>query len=130
MSSLSVQGRIYAIFDTQQIKDNFRKRDFVLQFTDNPNSNYPREQFVKFELVQDRCDILDQYSSGDYVDVSFNLKGREWTNQKGEKVYFNSLQAWKIALVGEAAHNDAGGPPPELMSSSPAAETPEDDLPF
>jgi len=35
------------------------------------------------------------------VRVSFNLKGREWTNKEGEVKTFNTLQAWAIVKLTE-----------------------------
>jgi hypothetical protein len=37
---------------------------------------------------------------GQEIELSFNLKGREWTSPAGDVKYFNTLQGWKIE--GEA----------------------------
>ena len=36
---------------------------------------------------------------GDKVTVGINLRGKEWTNPKGETKYFNSIDAWSIATI-------------------------------
>ncbi len=59
------------------------------------------------EFVQDKCDLLDSFKVGDMISVEYNLKGRKWTNLKGEDVYFNTIQAWKISAVGGQAVNSA-----------------------
>lgn len=111
---MEVKGKLIEIFDTTQINDRFQKREFVIEYADNPQ--YP--EFVKFEAIQDRCAMLDEYSVGDEVTVSFNLKGRKWTDRQGETKYFNSLQAWRI-------QRETG------TSSSPTHEASStDDLPF
>ena len=130
------------ISDTVQIKETFRKRDFVLEYSDNPQ--YP--EYVKFECIQDKCDMLDNYAVGQDVTVSFNLKGRKWVDPQGETKYFNSLQAWRMQPAGgaSAAPNDAaaaGSSTSSAPASSPASssgsspvisagEGEEDDLPF
>lgn len=122
---MNIKGKILEISPTQQVTDSFKKREFVVEYAENPQ--YP--EFVKFEAIQDKCGLLDAYKAGDEVDVHFNLKGRKWNDPKGGVKYFNSLQAWKI----EGASAGADGPPP---AAEPSMEEPgwvaedEDDLPF
>lgn len=89
---LEATGTIHAIFDTKQVTDRFKKREFVLQIADNPE--YP--QFVLFQLTGNRCDAIDDFSKGDEVRVDFSLRGREWTSPKKEIKYFNSLDVWTV----------------------------------
>lgn len=117
---MNLKGTIKEIFDTQQISDRFSKREFVVEYVDNPQ--YP--QYIKFEMTQDKCDLLDQYKAGDEVDVQFNVRGRAWTNQQGVTQYFNTLQAWRIDTA------TAGAPPAPSssngngMQAAPANNTP------
>ena len=39
---------------------------------------------------------------GDAVNVSINLRGKEYTNKNGEVSYFNQLQGWKIEKTDSA----------------------------
>jgi hypothetical protein len=89
---------LYRIFAVQEIKASFRKREFILKYIENPS--YP--QYIKFELIQDRCDLIEigGYTEGDEVEVTFSIEGREWTNPKGEVQYFNSLKAFRIDRAG------------------------------
>jgi hypothetical protein len=108
---MNITGKIIEISDTAQVSSSFRKREFVVEYSENPQ--YP--EFIKFELIQDKCDILDQYKVGEEVDVSFNLKGRKWTDPQGVVKYFNSLQAWRLA-------KNAGS---QSTTEAPASEEPE-----
>ncbi|MFK7973075.1 MAG: DUF3127 domain-containing protein [Bacteroidia bacterium] len=92
---MNIQGKIHVIMDVQQVSNTFRKREFVLEYADNPM--YP--QYVLFQMVQDRVDLVSGYQVGDMVDVSFNIRGRQWTSPQGEIKYFNSLEAWRINPV-------------------------------
>jgi len=120
---MNIKGKIYQIFKTQKVSETFKKREFVVEYRENPQ--YP--EFLKFEVIQEKCEMLDNLKDGQEVDVYFNLKGREWTNPKGEKVYFNSLQAWKIDVADGNGSQQSYNPPDEddLMSFSD-----DDVLPF
>jgi hypothetical protein len=118
--SFSISGKLKVVNETQQIKDTFRKREFVL--TDE-SGNYP--QFIQFQLVQDNCELLNGFQPGDEVKVLFNLRGREWTSPSGEVKYFNSLDAWRVEKVGVAAPSSA----PQHTEAPPLPQE-EDDLPF
>ncbi|MEO1049538.1 MAG: DUF3127 domain-containing protein [Bacteroidota bacterium] len=129
---MNLQGKIVEIFDTQQVKDTFKKREFVVEYAENPQ--YP--EVIKFELIQDRCGLVDNFKKGDDVDVHFNIKGRKWTDPKGEAKYFVSLQAWKLDAVQTGAPQNTdegprpfeGGVPTEEPGGISSME--EDDLPF
>lgn len=121
---MNIKGKILEIQDTVQVKETFRKREFVLEYSENPQ--YP--EFIKFELIQDKCDLLDDLQVGQEVEVHFNLKGRKWTDPQGQVKYFNSLQAWRLDPVSEASTTDPG------QTQEPAwldtDENTDDDLPF
>jgi hypothetical protein len=40
---------------------------------------------------------------GQEVDVHLNIRGRSWQNPQGETKYFNTLEAWKIDVLGATA---------------------------
>ncbi|BDC99361.1 DUF3127 domain-containing protein [Persicobacter psychrovividus] len=127
---MNIQGKLIEIYPVQNVSDRFRKREFVIEYADNPQ--YP--QFIKFEFTQDACEELDKYQTGQDVNVEFNLRGRKWVNPQGQAVYFNTLQAWRLAPA------TAGAPAPEAPSAVPPAPTmppmvgndssSDDDLPF
>jgi hypothetical protein len=108
-----IKGTIKMIGETNVINDKFRKRDFVLTSEDDM---YPQQ--ISFQVMQDKCDDLNNFKGGMSVEVSFNLRGREWTSPTGDVKYFNTLEAWRI----------------ETAQESPTAVAPEEkveeDLPF
>lgn len=101
---MEIQGKLHVKYDTQQKSEKFASREFVVEFSDNPL--YP--QFIKFELSQEKCGLMDRFNVGDKLEVVFNLRGREWVNPQGEKKYFTSLEAWKIDKVAGDASSNAG----------------------
>lgn len=108
--TIQISGKLHAIFEAQKITERFRKREFVLELSDNPD--YP--QYVMFQLANDRCDHIDGFSIGDIVHIEFNLRGREWNSPQGDTKYFNSLDVWKIEKSGSDNNAPSGTdePPP------------------
>ena len=92
-----LNGAIKVIGEKVQVSDKFAKRDLVLSVDDN---GY--EQLISVQFTQDRCDVLNSYAVGQQVEISINIKGREWTSPSGEVKYFNTIEGWKIEAVGGA----------------------------
>jgi hypothetical protein len=122
-----IEGKLHAKAEAQQISDSFKKRDFVVEYVDNPL--YP--QYITFQIVQDRVSLIDSFAVGDKIEVTFNLRGREWTNPQGEKKYFNTLEAWRVQKVESGASVPAnGGQPVQIGVPSDLSGDNSDDLPF
>jgi hypothetical protein len=106
-------GKLHKKFDTESKTSSFQAREFVVESTD---STYT--QYIKFQLTQDRCGIIDNIKEGDSLKVYFDLRGREW-NEK----YFTNLNAWKVEAQSAAAGAD-GGPAGEPFPSEPFPSEP------
>lgn len=125
-------GTIKVISDTQRISDKFQKREFVVTDT---TSMYPQD--ILFQATQDKCNLLDQFQVNENVEVSFNLRGREWTSPQGEVKYFNTIEAWRIEKQGQSQPMGmpSSGPSAMNMGSDPlpgvgTSTDDDDDLPF
>jgi len=121
--AFEIEGAVHKIFDTESKSEKFQAREFVIK----TEGTYP--QFVKFQLTQDRCDLINGYNEGEQIKVYFDLRGREWNDK-----FFTNLNAWKV----EKPVATAAAPPAQASSDFPTAEnapntmTAEDfdDLPF
>ena len=71
--SFEVEGKLHKKFDKEQKSGTFQTREFVIL---DESTQYP--QHIKFQLVQDRCEIIDNIEEGTNVKVYFDLRGREW----------------------------------------------------
>ena len=91
---MQITGRLKFIGATQEVSASFKKRVVVV------STNEQYVQHILIEFNQEKCDVLNSYNVGDEVEVSINIKGKEWTNPQGETKYFNSIQGWKINKVG------------------------------
>lgn len=123
--ALDITGRLHKVFDTEQKTESFKAREFVIE----TQGEYP--QFVKFQLTQDRCDLIENYKEGDGLKVHFDLRGREWQGK-----YFTNLNAWKIEAEGDMSRPATDE---NFSQDVPQASAPEsnidsredlDDLPF
>lgn len=119
---MKILGKIHEIGSIQQVTDSFKKRDLIVQYAENPQF----VEYIKFEATQDRVSEFDNLVPGDEVEVSFNLRGRPWTNKDGVTSYFNSLVAWKVSKVGSVQGKLAQYTPPPMDNSG----SEDDDLPF
>lgn len=125
---MNVEGKLHLKMDTVQVSDTFKRRGFVVEYTDNPL--YP--QFVSFELTQDRTTLIDNLNVGDLVEITFNLKGREWTSPQGEVKYFNTLEAWRVQKADATAIPQSQASAEAVAAGMTTADfdDPGDDLPF
>ena len=79
-----MEGKIVLINQPMTFDSGFMKREFVVK----TEEMYPQD--VKFELVKDKCSLIDQYQVDDKVRVSFNIRGSQWQGR-----YFTNLQVGK-----------------------------------
>lgn len=128
---MELEGSVKLVSETQTFNSGFQKREFVL----TTKEQYPQD--VKFELVKDRIDLIDQYKPGDDIKVHFNIRGNEYNGR-----YYVNLQAWRIEAMAQAdaAQEDSAGDsappwedtgvPAEPPASNASNDAAEDDLPF
>lgn len=100
--SLEVTGRLHAKFPTQQIKDNFSKREFVLELTDESPTGMVFTNYASFQLVNQSCAVIDQFQEGELVKVNFNIRGNRW-ERDGQVRYITNLNAWRVERAATAA---------------------------
>jgi len=127
---MNVIGKIKVLNETQNVSATFKKRELVV----TTDEQYP--QMIMIEFAQDKCDILDNYKVGDSVNVSINLRGREWINPEGVAKYFNQISGWRIektTVNGPAPSQGQSAVDNYQAAQQPAGEFKEedhDDLPF
>lgn len=83
---------ILRIGEIKEYGDNNFK---VVKWVVKTQEQYP--QVLELQCTQDKAENLIKFNKvGDIVDVSFNLRGREWTNKEGVISVFNTIEAWKV----------------------------------
>jgi hypothetical protein len=135
--SFEITGKLAYKYDTQQIKESFKKREFVLETAEEINGNI-YTNYAKLQLVQNKCELLDRFNEGDMVKVNFNIKGNRW-EKDGKVNFITNLDAWRIesatAHVAAPSHlqtpaaaaPSAPSEPTNYYNPAPASA---DDLPF
>lgn len=89
-----IKGKLHKVGQTIQVSEAFSKRVFVIE---DSTGMYP--QLIELQLTKDKCILLDGLNVGDEVNVSYNLRGKEWLNPQGETKYFNTLEALQINVL-------------------------------
>ena len=104
----------------------FATSDFTcVDFVVTTNDEYP--QTLQLQANKEKAENLIKFNKvNDVVDISINLRGREWTNPQGEVKVFNTIEAWKV--FKSEASNDA--PPAFEPVGNDADNKEHDDLPF
>ncbi|WP_430810192.1 MULTISPECIES: DUF3127 domain-containing protein [unclassified Carboxylicivirga] len=123
--NFEISGSVIVKDDIQEISASFKKREFVIEVVNERNSDW--NDFVKFQLTQDRCSLLDPIQLGDQIKVNFNIRGRKW-EKNGRVNYFSNLEAWRIEKEEAALPPDA--PAPSFSEADIPPASPEEDLPF
>ena len=115
-------------FETVQITETFKKREFIIQ--ENKNPEYP--EYIKVELIQDKVSLLDSLNIGDEINVLINIKGRKWEDKDGNTRYNTEILANNMTMLGkkdsgttDAIPNDNPSPEENVLQ-----EEKGDDLPF
>jgi hypothetical protein len=113
-----VQANVKSVGQTVSVSEKFSKRELVVEI---PDDKYP--QIVQFEATQDKCQLLDSIGSGQQVEITFALRGREWTNASGETKVFNTLNLVRIEAVG-------GSSIPAPVIATVVSTEDDSDIPF
>ncbi|MBN1108207.1 MAG: DUF3127 domain-containing protein [Bacteroidales bacterium] len=95
--AFEITGRIIEVMPVNQVSDKFRKREFVIEKKESGGSAVFID-YIKFQLVQDKCDLINESFLNEDVRIWFNLKGNRW-ERDGRVNYFTNLDAWKIEKV-------------------------------
>lgn len=124
-------GKIKLINDVQSFPSGFSKREFVVTTS---SDKYPQD--LKFEVVKDKCSLLDSFEAGQDVQVTFDIRGNEYNGK-----YFVNLSCWKIQASSEASPGSSRpSGEPARASATTSSEPPmtafrdeddfDDDVPF
>lgn len=135
MASFDVSGKLIEKYDIQQITDTFKKREFVVECPKEINGNVYQD-YLKFQLTQDRVSLIEAMNEGDMIKVHFNLRGSKYTSKKdGSTGYITNLEAWRLesASAAPAAPSQQAAPAaaPAPKTEAPITKSGDDsDLPF
>ena len=141
--NLELTGKLIKVYDPQEFGERkFKTREFIVELSEEINGNQ-YINYAKMQLVQNKCDIIDRFNIGDEIKVSFNIRGRSYTDKKdGSTKYISNLDAWRIEQVTPEQTNNTNQAAAQVYNNNtsgdnyngapnfnPSPET-TDDLPF
>ena len=88
MNQHTQEGAIINKLPAKQVSEKFKVQEFILK-VGQPEDKYPQE--IKFQLVNDNIDLLDFIQVNDVVEVTFDLRGREYNG-----THYVTLNATKV----------------------------------
>jgi hypothetical protein len=128
--SYELTGKLLEKFNIVQRSETFKVREFVVEKSEEINGK-TITNYIKFQCIQDRTNIVDRVNTGDEIKVYFNIKGTKW-EKDGRTSYFSNLDAWRIEQIlqagKEASSDDDHLEPLDTFTSS--SQDTIDDLPF
>ena len=109
-------GKMKWIGTTQSFPSGFTKREFVVT---TAHDKYPQD--IKFDMVKDKCQVLDSFELGQDVQVTFDIRGREYNGK-----YFVDLSCWKLQTADGAskASSPSSSEPSRRQSPANASSEP------
>lgn len=105
-------------------QNGFRKRLVVLEQKSARFTNY-----VPFEFTGDRCELADQLTEGDEIEIAYRLNGRKWQRDlQSEVKYFLNAEAISFDVVSNTGRGSSADQDAINDQLSEAVE--DDEVPF
>jgi len=114
-----ITGILFQKYDAEIKSDKFRKRDFVIYVKEEKNG-HTFEDYIKFQLVNDRCGLIDFIPMNERIIVDYNLRGRKY-DKDGVTSYFTTVEAFRISsanIITAPVDNVPGINPDELPDNN------------
>jgi hypothetical protein len=125
--AFEITGKVIDISPVNQVSDKFKKREFVIEKKETGGAAVFID-YVKFQLVQDKVDLINESFLNEEVKIWFNLKGNKW-ERDGKINYFTNLDAWKIEKASSQG-KDQNVQSHTTLEDIPAENDELSDLPF
>jgi len=88
-----IKGRLVQILPIEvgvsKAGKEWKKRNFIIDTGEKYNP------LICFQLFGDKTDIIEAYTIGQEIEVSYNLSSKEFGGK-----WYSSIDAWKITPVG------------------------------
>ena len=126
--AFEITGKVIDISPVNQVSDKFKKREFVIEKKETGGAAVFID-YIKFQLIQDKCDLINESFLNEEVKIWFNLKGNKW-ERDGKINYFTNLDAWKIEKSFMHQVRDQNIPSHTTLEDIPPENDELSDLPF
>ena len=90
MNTLSVKGSLIQKNEIENIENKEGKKWIKQTFLIDTGADYNSQ--ICFQLFgEEKIKLLENYQTGDKIEVFFNISSREYNNR-----YYHNIDAWKI----------------------------------
>ncbi|MFV0505327.1 MAG: DUF3127 domain-containing protein [Bacteroidales bacterium] len=124
--TLSVKGKLTQVLEeqsgTSKAGKEWKKQEFIIE----TDEQFPKN--VCFTLFGDKTSLVNDISTGDIVEVFFNLESREFNGK-----WYHNINAWRIEKMGANANQgdiDSAPFPAYSENDIPHEASKNDELPF
>lgn len=128
MASLSISGKLILKEPIVQVSADFIKRAFVIEICEEYHGKSYFE-FITFQLVQSKCNLLDLCELNLTYIISFTVRGRKW-EKDGKTSFFNTLECWQIVPVAAQSPASASTVLYQPNDTPSPVTSEKDDLPY
>jgi hypothetical protein len=125
--AFEINGKVIDISPVNQVSDKFKKREFVIEKKETGGTAVFID-YIKFQLVQDKCDLINESFLHEDVKIWFNLRGNKW-ERDGKVNYFTNLDVWKLEKISSQVR-DQNAPAHTTLEDIPPEIDELSDLPF
>jgi hypothetical protein len=125
--AFEITGKVIEIAPVNQVSDKFKKREFVIEKKETGGSAVFVD-YVKFQLIQDKCDLINESFLNEEIRIWFNIRGNKW-ERDGKINYFTNLDAWKIEKISGQTR-EPNTPSRPTFEDNPSEIDDLSDLPF
>jgi len=125
--AFEITGKVIDISPVNQVSDKFKKREFVIERKETGGAAVFVD-YIKFQLIQDKCDLINESYLNEEIKIWFNIKGNKW-ERDGKINYFTNLDAWKVEKTSPSVR-DQNLPPQTTLEDVPPEIDELSDLPF
>lgn len=123
-----ITGRVTEVYQIIKVNERFRKREFVIEHRE-AGGGQTMIDYIKFQLIQEKCDTIDEAWLREEVTVLFNIKGNRW-EKNGQVNYITNLNALQVIRGPVPAPNGQQAIKSIRLEDAPAPDPELDDLPF
>ena len=127
MNEAKVTGQVHLIEEAKSYgSSGFRKRLVVLEQENGRFTNY-----IPVEFTRDGCDLVDDMSVGDQVEISYTLSGRKWQRDAQSEVkFFVNLEAVSFKKIDKPKTGGDAATSVDAANEAFAESYDDGDVPF
>lgn len=123
---MEIIGKLYRKGQVQTRGANgFQFREFIIEVVNAQNAQW--NNYVPFQISGNSLNLIDNYTEGTELQVTFDIRGRMWTNPQNEERCIMNLQAWKVQPYNPAMQQpqQMGGFQQQPFAPQPMGQMPQ-----